>query len=141
MKRIKQCLTAVAAVTAMCFAFTAMTFAGTGSYSFTMNNMVVDGSKNNIYYSLDKGAVYISGTHWECSTDQGALDTYNPITYVLLRKRVGPDKGCGSIKCSLFSDPSGQLGTADTNSSDYYLQVYKVEDDGHNIEGNGTIYN
>ena len=45
------------------------------------------------------------------------------------------------IECDYYTNPSGKIGTADEKSSKYYLQIYKVEDDGHNIKGSGTIYN
>lgn len=47
----------------------------------------------------------------------------------------------GGIECDYYTNPSGKIGTADEKSSKYYLQIYKVEDDGHNIKGSGTIYN
>lgn len=48
---------------------------------------------------------------------------------------------CGSIKTTIDNSPSGKIGTADKKSSKYYLQIFKVEDDGHNIQGKGTLSN
>lgn len=141
MKKMKQNLMAIATVMATSFAFATMTFAGSSNYSFTLDHRVVDGSDNGTYHSLDKGTAYIDGGHYEYLTDKGALSTYNNITYVLYRSRFGPDKSCGSIECDYYTNPSGKIGTADEKSSKYYLQIYKVEDDGHNIKGSGTIYN
>lgn len=34
-----------------------------------------------------------------------------------------------------------KIGTADVKSSRYYLQIYKLDDDGYNITGDGAVYN
>lgn len=141
MRKIKQNVLAVATVMVTFFAFGTMTFASSSSYEFTMNYRVVDGKENDTYHSLNKGDVYISGSHYEYSTDKGAVSSHYDIHYVLLRDRFGPDLNCGSITCTYNENPSGKIGKADKKSSKYYIQVYKVEDDGHNIKGSGTVYN
>ncbi|WP_176762238.1 hypothetical protein [Eubacterium oxidoreducens] len=115
--------------------------AASSSYSYTMNYRLVDGSKNKQYYTLNGGRIYISGSHHEYSTDKGALKTYNNIYYALYRKRAGADYYCGKIICSIKDSPSGIIGIGDKTSSKYYLQIYKVEDDGHNIKGSGRLKN
>ena len=97
--------------------------------------------RSHVYIQVKKGNVDIDGTLIETSTDQGALKTYNDVYYVLFRDCLGPDKECGKMVCKKLQNPSGRIGLADQKSSKYYLQVYKVEDDGHNIAGSGTLYN
>lgn len=141
MKKIGQNILAMLTVLVVTLSFVQITYAASSSYSFTMNYRLADGKDNGQYHTLDKGNVDIDGTLIETSTDQGALKTYNDVCYVLFRDCLGPDKECGKMVCKNLQNPSGRIGLADQKSSKYYLQVYKVEDDGHNIAGSGTLYN
>lgn len=139
--RIKQNALAVLLVSCLFLSFGVTTYAATSYYGFELNYRVVDGKENGEYHTLNAGTVYISGTHEVYSVDAGVITGTAPLYYVLLKDQVGPDVNCGSIQCSISESPSGVLGTADKDSSKYYLQVYKVEDDGYNITGSGKIYN
>jgi len=118
-------------------------------YEFIMNNSVVDGNRNGRYFYLDKGDVYISGTHYLLSTDDwGESNGFNSVSYVLCMSKFGPDKKIGSVSAKVDPDsqwhytdygPEGCLGYAEKSSSKYYLYIYKL-DDGHNIAGSGVIY-
>lgn len=122
--------------------FSTIAFAASSDYSFVMYNRVVDGSSQGIYHTLDQGNVYISGLHYEISTDPWAVNNgYNSIYYALVRERFGPDYKCGSASFEIYEHPSGLIGVADMDSSNYYLEIFKIEDDGHNIMGSGEIYN
>ena len=66
--------------------FSTIAFAASSDYSFVMYNRVVDGSSQGIYHTLDQGNVYISGLHYEISTDPWAVNNgYNSIYYALVR--------------------------------------------------------
>ena len=142
MKKKLQCTLAIASILASFGAVSTVAHAASNSssYEFTMNHRIVDGKANNSYHTLSAGAVYINGVHYEYDAGVNPVGP-NDIHYALLRDRVGPDVNCGSITCSNYIYPSGRLGTADKASSKYYLQIFKVEDDGRDVRGSGTIYN
>ena len=141
MSKTKQNIFAVLTVIAIVSLFSIFSYAKSSNYSFNMKYRVVDGKENKEFHSLNKGTVYITGEHYEYSADQGATTNNYDIYYALIRSRLWFDKKCGSVCFSIDEDPSGKLGTADKTSEKYYLQIYKVEDDGHNIKGSGTISN
>ncbi len=139
-KTIQKVLAVVVVVAVTFFSFGAPSLAASSLYSFTMNYRVVDGKSNGEFHTLNKGTVYIDGSHVVYSHDPGAT-SYNDIYYCLIRDRLGPNVKCGSVSFPYSKSPSGKLGTADKDSSKYYLQIFKIEDDGHNMRGAGTIYN
>ena len=141
MHKIAQKLLAVATVVATIFSFGVPSFAASSSYHFELNYRIVDGKDNGQFHTLNKGTVYIKGEHFDYNYDPGALKNPYDVSYSLLRDRFGPDAKCGTATFDHFEDPSGKLGVADKDSSKYYLQVWKGEDDGYNMRGSGEIYN
>lgn len=130
--------TVVLACVSMCFT---TVHAASSDYSFEMNYRLVDGSDLGNYHSLDEGDVYIKGEVKVIDYAPGA-SFKNTLYYALIRKRLGPDKNCGSVSYSNYEDPDEELlGTADISSGNYYLQIFKVNDDGYDIAGSGKIYN
>lgn len=140
---MKQRILACLLVLGICGTFSITAKAGAySSYSFTLDNRVVDGSTTGSYHVLDTGAAYISGSHYVYSTDSNKLSTQNTLYYSLVREVTGPDVVYGTVSYSAGQSPNGErIGTADVKSGRYYLQIFKLEDDGYNIKGSGAIYN
>lgn len=128
----------------ICFMMLLPSFAlaASSKYSFTMNYRVVDGSANGIYHSLSKGKAYIEGMQRVASKDKGHVPKPYTVNYTLYNKTSGnkfgnvaktpPDSGSNAVAGS-YSGLGG--GTK------YYLLIWKTEDDGFNITGDGSVYN
>ncbi|MGW8427490.1 hypothetical protein ACWGJQ_18610 [Peribacillus simplex] len=70
----------VICILSIIIAMPSFAFAATNAYSFTMNLLIVDGSKNGQYFNLNKGTAKLSGTHYQYSSDPSPVGP-NPITY------------------------------------------------------------
>ncbi|WP_242246543.1 hypothetical protein [Bacillus cereus group sp. BfR-BA-01523] len=128
----------ITALTLMtCFAIP--TLAASSSYSFKMDYRVVDGSKNKQFHTLSKGSVYINGSAYVYSTDGGAMGPYD-VKYTLYRSAWGSDPSYGTVNGGINKSFSGAY-SVDTNSNEYYLFIWKTNDDGQNVKGNGKISN
>jgi hypothetical protein len=131
----------LAFVTAFTFAAPAM--ANTFNYSWTMNFRSVNGKDNGVFYSMTTGQGYLSG-----NLSTNSKDIPNPpgpflvhfevrrnslfVDPLICERTVQPNS-TGSASFSL-SSCGGQW-----SSGNYYIVVYKVEDDGWNMSGTGTI--
>lgn len=118
------------------------TFAYSNSYdySFTMNYRVVDGSANGQFYSLNSGKAKIEGYTKIIDSVTGALGPYD-INYTLYKSVFGPDPSYGTINGGIDTSFSGTFSGTITKSDKYYLLIWKVEDDGHDVRGAGKLYN
>ncbi|MCC2373331.1 hypothetical protein LKM03_14465 [Bacillus paranthracis] len=104
-----------------------------------MDHRVVDGSKNKQFHTLSKGSVYINGSAYVYSTDGGAVGPYD-VNYTLYRSAWGSDPSYGTVNGGINKSFSGAYNV-DKNSNEYYLFIWKTNDDGQNIRGTGKISN
>ena len=116
-------------------------FSSSSSYSFTLDNRVVDGSKNGQYHNLSKGSATISGKQHQYSSDPKPVGP-NTISYQLWNKSSG--NSFGVVKSVPNSDGTSNSvkGTYSGlgGGSKYYLLIFRT-DDGRNIKGSGTVSN
>lgn len=117
-----------------------LSLAASNSYSFTMNYRVVDGSANGQFKKLSKGKAYISGTHKITKSLPGALGPYT-LHYQLFNKTSG--NSFGTVKSTPTKSGTSFSGTYSGlgGGTKYYLFIYKIEWDGHTVQGSGKIYN
>lgn len=110
----------------------------------------LSGGDNGIYYTFDAGdQISMSGHFTYISENANSTPKPSNITVVLYRERWGTDKKIGSFTVSspdadgnavLTKDFSGSFGTADADSSKYYLVFYKNSGiDYWTVSGSGDL--
>lgn len=144
MQSIRKAGAAAALALATAFIGAVPALANSYNYSWTMNNLVVDGKVNHVLHAMLPGQGYLSGSLWTTSKDV----PYPPGPYTvhyevrrdqaywldpLMCSRDVQPNASGSATFSL-STCGGQWSTGD-----YYIVVYKTADDGWNMSGSGTI--
>ncbi len=114
----------------------AFAYAASSSYSFTMQYYVVDGCDNNEFHYLDSGTVKISGS-------TSAPGSTQDVNYELQRDRFGPNKSFGSVNGGINQSFSNLTfpNSADINSSNYCIVIYRASTDPYTVTGSGTIFN
>ncbi|WP_282156326.1 hypothetical protein [Cytobacillus gottheilii] len=112
-------------------------------WSFDMDLRAVDGSRNGMYYDLNKGDIDVSGQIWP---DKQGVNVRPVSVFVeLWRDTLGADTYVGGRTVV----PSSTVGTrtkfsfsADGQPADqYYLYFSKAEDDYWDLRGSGSILN
>ncbi len=142
MKNIKAKILTFSIILAICLSFSIPVFASSSSYNFSMNYRNVNGKENGQFHQLTKGVpVKIYGSTTIVNSSDPSFPKYD-IYYSLVRDVFGFDKKYGSVNGGVGRSFSGTFsGKPDVTSGDYYLIIWKTEDDGHDVEGDGTIYN
>lgn len=114
--------------------------ANSSSFVWDMTNRYVNGYDNGEIHAMTSGTMSISGSMYIYSSLPGATGPL-PVTIKVYRDAFGPDPLAGSIiKTPIKGQTvsySGNLGTEPTG--DYYLEISKTEDDGHDTKGSGTL--
>ncbi|TCS83093.1 hypothetical protein [Tepidibacillus fermentans] len=117
--------------------------ANTSYWSLTLDYRIVDGDKNSVYHDLTSGTMTISGNIYPYSLDGGHNPSPAPVTFSVYKSVFGFDPFAGSTTVTPYSTlNSSKYFNANLGSETagkYYLQVYKVEDDGWNEKGSGTL--
>lgn len=115
-------------------------FASSQYYSFTMRNSVVDGSRNNKYYSFNGGKVTISGSH---TITERRYPNYTPqnVRFILYQERFGPDKPMGEIIAPAEGNVNGIIASSTEKGKKYYLYIYTVYNDFITRQGSGSLNN
>lgn len=120
--------------------------ASTG-YSFTMDNRVVDGSVTGKYHKLSSGSAYLTGSQYIYSTDKGYSKQPNPIGYELRNKTTRNSFGSFSkavpSRSSAYPTKISKTKFSKTvgGGTNYYLIIWKSDNDGNNVKGSGTVSN
>ena len=125
-------------------------FAASYSVSGTLNYRVLDGSKNNKYYSIGKGKdITFSGTVSKTGYNSSEVEVNaygnkvgTQTTYINLYEQTNSGKGvklCGdSVKVS-----DGSKSFKATGKSQYankkYVYIYKPMNDGYDLKISGKI--
>ncbi|WP_079707688.1 hypothetical protein [Paraliobacillus ryukyuensis] len=112
-------------------------FASSSAYSFTMEFRVVNGKNNGIYHSLSSGSPTISGSTSVVSSKPGAFDPYD-IKYTLYKDNFFGDTGYGTVNGGVDKYFTGTFDEVD-GGDDYYLLIWRTNDDGNIVEGSGTV--
>lgn len=110
----------------------------------------LNGGDNGVYYTFNEDdEIRISGYFDYYAGTQLASTNPSDITVVLYREKWGPDKQIGSFTVSapesdgevqLTQNFSSIFGTADANSSRYYLVFYKNSGiDYWTVSGSGEL--
>ncbi|MBA3925998.1 hypothetical protein [Listeria rustica] len=120
--------------------------ASTG-YSFTMDKRVVDGSVTGKYHKLSKGNAYLTGSQYIYSADKGYSKKANAIGYELRNKTTrnsfGSFSKALSSRSSTYPTKISKTRFSKTvgGGTQYYLIMWKNDDDGNNVKGSGTVSN
>lgn len=112
--------------------------AASSRYSFDMKWRVVDGKDNKEFHKLDSGNAYIDGSHRIYHSEYPQARKEN-LHYTLIKNNWGFDKGIGTIEVKPNTSFSRNFGKID--SGEYYLQVWKTNNDYHHTKGSGTLSN
>ncbi|MFZ3579653.1 hypothetical protein, partial [Virgibacillus sp. DJP39] len=116
--------------------------AATNYYDFSLNYRVVNGKDNGEFHSLQSGTAHIDGSMYISSSAEGAVGPNN-VKYTLYKDEWGFDPTFGTVDGGTprgySTNFSGSYSGLESSSSKYYLLIYKVEDDGHNIQGSGEL--
>ena len=114
-----------------------------GSWEFDMQYTLVDGNKNKEYHELDEGEMSLSGGVYAYSKDTLRSTKPNKIYFAVRESRSGIDRSVGttSVIPSLVLDKKVTVKGAwgEQKAGKYYLQIYKLDDDGWNIKGAGIL--
>lgn len=115
-------------------------FASSQSYSFTMNNRMVNGSKNGKFYYFNGGAVSISGSH---SITARRYPNYNPLPVFFELKECGLifDTSMGEVQGPPAGNVRGTLTNKTNKGKKYYLVIYTGENDYITRQGSGRLNN
>jgi len=118
-------------------------YALSSSWGFTMgyDGCYLNGSKNNVYHSLAKGGVSISGTIRNTYSQPGATGP-NQLTFVLMNKTSGNSFGKVTVTpvANGFKTFAGTFSSVGGGTS-YYLVIYRANPDGRTLVGSGTLKN
>lgn len=107
-----------------------------------MNYTEVNGKSNGSLHSMTAGNMTLSGDIWPVNQDPGAAASPNTVYIVVYQDVTGTDRNVGST--SILPNSNGSLASFSKNFSNqvagnYYLFIYKVNDDGWNIKGSGSL--
>ncbi|MBC1372111.1 hypothetical protein HB847_06975 [Listeria booriae] len=121
--------------------------AASTSYSFTMDNRVVDGSVTGKYHKLSSGNAYLTGSQYVYSTDSGYAKNPLAIGYELRNKTTRNSFGSffKAVPSRSSAYPTKISKTKFSKSvgggTNYYLIIWKGSNDGNNVKGSGTVSN
>ena len=121
-----------------------MAMANTRSYNWEMNNRYDSGKNNGVFHQLNSGSLTHAGSIWAYSRDGGS----NPSPATVTVRVYKSDAFADTLYCTKSITPSTTLGTKKNwsqgcgsvpTSSNYYLEISKVNDDGWNERGSGSL--
>jgi len=122
----------------------APSIANSYTYAWTMNARVVDGKVNGVFHAMLPGQGYLSGSLWTTSKDAPLLPGPYVVHYQVRRNQplwADPLMCTRDVQPNSSGSASFTLGMCGGQwaTGDYYIVVYKTEDDGWNMSGTGTI--
>ena len=118
--------------------------AKTEYFSGTMDYRVLDGSSNNVYYSFEANeSLTMSGSVKVYDTTNFGGPAYPTTICCYEKTKSGQgNKICSASVTAKFDGKSysfSNTGKTINKSDKYYIYCYKVNDDGHNIQVDGTL--
>ncbi|MBZ5215433.1 hypothetical protein HU186_13945 [Bacillus paralicheniformis] len=143
MKKMKTHIFSVAILGLLSLVMAIPTLAASKNYSFTMEYRVVNGATHGKFFTLKAGKAKISGKQWQFKADPYAVGPNN-VHYELKNKTTG--NSFGQVVSKPYAENEKDKKVSGTYSglgggNRYYLMIWKVEDDGRDIKGNGSVYN
>ncbi|NJD01559.1 MAG: hypothetical protein FIA99_02900 [Ruminiclostridium sp.] len=107
-----------------------------------MNLRYVNGKDNGITYNMTTGTMSNSGQLRPTSLDPGHLDSPYTVYIGVWKDVFGPDIELGYAAVVPNTDGTWKpfsKGYGCQTNGNYYIVAYKVEDDGWNVEAEGTL--
>jgi hypothetical protein len=132
----------VLAATAVLLLMAMPSFANTATWSFTMNNRYVNGEDNGVLHTMSAGTMTFGGDVWNYAKAAGATGR-NTIHLNVYRQGFPTDPlACSTsatAPATLGQKQAFSVGCGSEPADTYYVVAYKVEDDGWDSKGAGTL--